>query len=87
MNAGGVAVLAALEHSNIHEVRSLSSSTLSMQAAIDARCSQAVAFERAMQERMGHLISELRTTMMISYALEEAMRMVPRPAFLPLEKV
>lgn len=80
-------MLAALEHSQIHEVRSLSTSTLSMQAAIDSRCAQAVANERMLQEKMGHLVSELRTSTVIPPALEEAMRMVPRPSFLPPEKV
>jgi len=44
-----VAVLAALEHSSVHEVRNLSTSTLGMQSVVDQRCAQAVAFERGMQ--------------------------------------
>lgn len=40
-----------------------------------------------MQEKLGQLISELKTTTVIPPALEEAMRMVPRPSFLPPEKV
>lgn len=58
-----------------------------MQAAIDTRCAQAVSYERTMQEKLGQLISELKTTTVIPPALEEAMRMVPRPSFLPPEKV
>ena len=90
--AGGVAVLAALEHSNIIEVSNLSTSTLSLQAIISPQCAQAVAYERGMQMKIGHLVSELKTirtasnSTIMSVALEEAMRMVPRPAFLPLEK-
>ena len=86
-SAGGVAVLAALEHSSSHEVRTLSTSTLSIQASVDSQTAVQVIAERQLQERMGALVSELRVSCMVPYALEEAFRMVPRSCFLPQEKV
>ena len=39
------------------------------------------------QERIGLMVTELRQQAMIPYVLEEALRMVPRSAFLPPSRV
>lgn len=85
--AGGVAVLAALEHCQVQEVRNLASSTLSMQSALDAHSLAAVAGERGLQEQIGALLCEVRVSTMVPAALEEAFRMVPRSDFLPPDRV
>ena len=80
-------MLAALEHSSVPDVRNLASATLNVQAAADARAATAVSNERAMQERISALVSEIRVSFTVPLALEEALRMVPRSAFLPQEQV
>lgn len=85
--SGGVAVLAALEHSTVPDIRNLSTSTLNMQANSDARSAHAVSVERATQEQISALVSEIRVSTMVPLALEEALRMVPRSAFLAPDRV
>ena len=80
-------MLAALEHSSVPDVRNLASATLNVQAAADARAATAVSVERAMQERISALVSEIRVSSMVPLALEEALRMVPRAAFLAQDRV
>lgn len=82
-----MSVLAALEHSSVTDIRNLSASTLNMQAIVDSRAAQAVTAERATQEQIGALVSEIRVTTMVPLALEEAFRMVPRSSFLPQDRV
>ncbi|KAK9807719.1 hypothetical protein WJX72_007116 [[Myrmecia] bisecta] len=76
---GIVARLAAVEHSPSEEVRALAGAVLD--GALGA--GPLVRAARKLQGRVGQLLMRIRKDVNVAAALEEALRLIPRSAFLP----
>ncbi|KAK9786899.1 hypothetical protein WJX73_000622 [Symbiochloris irregularis] len=80
--AGAVPALAAMEHSHQADMRASASSIL-MQMASDGSSGALITSQRALQMNISMLVSGLQVSLSLQPHLEEAMRVVPRSAFLP----